>query len=148
MLKISSYVTFYGNCREALYFYEKVFAPAETQMTTFKDIMPKMGMNVPEEAGELIFRGDLIIRRDKNVFMITFCDSPSLLFSSLDQKSSNKDNISFFIQSDDKNWLLNVYNELIDGGKQNIRIRENEKGMIEGSLIDKYGICWIFGSIE
>lgn len=146
MFKLSSYITFHGNCREAALFYKDIFQPADVTITTFKEAMPKLGIDVPAEAEELVFRSELTIKREGTSFIITFCDSPSLLFMPLDQKSANVDNISLAISCDDKEWLRKVYEKLIDGGKTNIVLRENDEGDMEGSLIDKYGICWILSS--
>ena len=44
--------------------------------------------------------------------------------------------------------LVETYEKLAAGGKNNIQPRPADQGITEGSLIDKFGICWILRTIQ
>ena len=74
-------------------------------------------------------------------------DSPSILFNE-GPMGNCKDNITINVGCSTKEELLNIYNRLSEGGKNNIRPRLNNEQIFEGSLIDQFGICWILRAEE
>jgi hypothetical protein len=60
-MKINPYLTFLGNCEEAFNHYKSVFGGEFTYIGRFKDMPPQDGMEMPEEAGNLIMHVSLPI---------------------------------------------------------------------------------------
>lgn len=144
IMKISSCVTLHGNCRDAVEFYKEIFKLTEVNIQTFNDKVELFGNNIPNECKNLVYRAELKIQSDESVFSIIMCDSPSLIFlPGQVGYSSNIDNITYEITSDNKEWTEMVYNKLLDGGKTNIPLQKKLQYELFGSLIDRFGICWI-----
>lgn len=92
----------------------------------------------------MVYRAELNIQSDESVFSLVMCDSPSLIFfPGQTGYSNNIDNITYEIKSDDKEWVEMVYNKLLEGGKTNIPLQKKPQYELFGSLIDRFGICWI-----
>jgi PhnB protein len=64
------YLTFNGNCEEAVKFYQKILG-GESQILRFGDAPPNPNFQVPEEAKNLVLHAEL--RKDGHI--IRFSDS-------------------------------------------------------------------------
>lgn len=145
MIKVSSCVTFFGNCRKAIDFYTQIFELTEVKIITFSDKSELFNFDLPPKCKDLIYRAELNIKSCDSIFSIVMSDSPVLVFDSdISNNPNNRDNITFEISSNDREWIEKTYNKLLEEGKRNTPLQE-KKGEydLSGSLIDKFGICWI-----
>jgi uncharacterized glyoxalase superfamily protein PhnB len=72
-------------------------------------------------------------------------DSPVLVFDTgINGNPNNRDNISYEISSKDKEWIEKTYNKFLEEGKRNTPLqKKKDEYELSGSVIDKFGICWI-----
>lgn len=52
----------------------------------------------------------------------------------------------FIVRDSDTAYLSSAFQRLTEGAKLNRPLMPDDKGVLCGSLIDKYGICWNFYS--
>lgn len=144
-MKISSYVTFFGNCRDAVDFYKDVFELSDVKIETFEDKSNQFAFELPTKCKNLVFRAELNIKSEDSDFSIIMADSPVLVFNAdMIGNGNNKDNITFEISGKDKEWIEKTYDKLLKGGIRNTPLKNNPgSNDLSGSLIDKFGICWI-----
>lgn len=145
MIKVSSCITFFGNCRKAIDFYSQIFELTDVKILTFEDKSKLFNFELKPECRDLIYRAELNIRSCDSIFSIVMGDSPVLVFSTdLSNNPNNRDNITFEISSSDKEWIEKTYNKFLEEGKRNMPLQE-KKGeyALSGSVIDKFNICWI-----
>ena len=73
---INVYITFNGNCRQAVEFYADVFNTEKPEFMTFGDSPQNPEYPLPEEAKDLIMHTRLAIKNDVIMFSDTFPGSP------------------------------------------------------------------------
>lgn len=149
-MKISPCINFFGNCKNAIEFYNEIFEAYEIKVVTFYEKSDLFNLNLSHKAGELIYRAEIYIRNNESTFSFVMGDSPALLFDTrLNDNPNNRDNITFEIEDNDINWIEKIYYKLLESGKRNTPLKkENDDSIITGSVIDKYGICWILRCIS
>lgn len=141
-------ITMYGKCREAIEFYEESFSIEGKTILTFGDVAEQLNFGDFVQGKEnLIYQAKLFFPCKSGKFLLVMGDSPSILFDE-GPMGNCKDNITINIGCSTKEELLNIYNRLSEGGKNNIRPRLNNEQIFEGSLIDQFGICWILRAEE
>lgn len=148
-MKVSSCVTFFGNCRKAIDFYTEIFQLTEVKVLTFGDRSDSFDFDLPPKCEDLIYRAELNIKSNDSCFSMIMGDSPVLVFDTgINLNPNNRDNISYEISSKDKEWIEKTYNKFLEEGKRNTPL-EKKKGEYElsGSVIDKFGICWILNCL-
>ena len=144
-MKISSCVTFFGNCRKAMNFYSEIFEVTEVKIVTFGDKSEQFNIELTPECRDYIYRAELNIKTGDSNFSFIMSDSPVLVFNLGNNDSpNNRDNLTFDISSSDKEWIEKTYGELLKEGKRNTPLQSvNHKDDLTGSVMDKFGICWI-----
>lgn len=111
------YMYFDGNAREAIEFYSKVFEVAKSEIMTYGDIPEDFQFSIKEEEKELIMNTELMIDGTKIMF--------SDLISSMPSEPLNKgNNINFIINSDDKEYIKNLFDKLKENGIVNEELGE------------------------
>ena len=136
-------ITMYGKCREAVEFYEKSFMIVEKTILTFGDVAEQLNLSSFAQGKEnLIYQAKLFFPCKSGRFLLMMGDSPSVLFHE-GSAGSCKDNITINIGCSTKEELLDIYKRLSEGGKNNIQPRLINGQIFEGSLIDRFGVCWI-----
>lgn len=142
MVTLGTNVTFFGNCRQAIDFYRKIFEDSKIEIITFGEVKNLLGgENIVGDKTDYIYSARFELCIQDQTFYLFLCDSPSVLFSS--QISANKDNITIMMEFEDENDVIKYYDLLMENGKSNISPRKNMIGIMEGSLIDQFGVCWI-----
>ena len=141
-------ITMYGNCREAIGFYEKCFNITDKEIVTFGEVADQLNFgSVVQGKEDMIYQAKLFFPCTEGKFVLMMGDSPSILFN--DSTNGNcKDNITLNIGFSEEVELAETYEKLAVSGKNNIKPRSAGQGITEGSLIDKFGICWILRTIQ
>ena len=130
MPTINSYLTFNGNCREAMTFYRDCLE-GELTLETIAD--SPMGTRLPCAFQSLIVQATLT-RGD-----ITIIGSDMATEKGL--KKGNAIAMMLHCDSDEEARL--VYRRLSSGGKETHPLSQSHWGTLFGELVDKFGNHWL-----
>lgn len=129
--KLNPYISFKGNAREALEFYQSVFG-GKVEMTTFKEGgVPSS----PDDENQLM-HGMLVAEND-----ITLMASDVPDMSGQEYKVGTNINIS--LSGDNETELTDYFNKLADGGSVTQPLVKAPWGDTFGMVTDKFGIYWM-----
>ena len=144
MVKVSSCITYFGNCKKAIDFYIEVFDITDVKVTTFGDKSEVFSVDLPNKCKDLIYRAELSIKSNGYIFSLIMSDSPALLFDTgVNDNPNNRDNVTYEIYTNDKSWVEKTYDKFMEEGKRNIPLQKKDEYELSGSVIDKFGVCWI-----
>jgi len=131
MKEVVPFLTFDGNCREAMTFYQKCFA-AELS------IMPVSAapFDSPPEAKDLIMHASL--KKDFEILMAADIWGPGAPYY---QKGNN---FSVAIQGDSLEENEKLFTALGEGGSITMPLQDTFWGARFGMLTDRFGIQWMF----
>ena len=117
---------------------------------TFQECEDFASLDMSPDKQKYVFRAELLIGEGDNKFSMIMGDSPSLIFQSGEESNpNNRDNLTFNIECESDDSATRVYNSLLEGGNRNTPMeRKGNDNCMSGSLIDKYGICWIISGQE
>lgn len=132
-MKLETYLTFGGNCEEAMNFYKDVLGGDFTMMMRF-DEMPPDVFPVPENKKDLIMHCTLVT--DKGC---TLMASDTLELDKLTIGS----NYSISIGTPDENEGASMYENLSAGGHTIMPYENAFWGGKFGMFVDKFGIQWM-----
>ncbi|QTD41255.1 VOC family protein [Sporosarcina sp. Te-1] len=131
-MAVDIYLTFNGNCREAIEFYSEVFKTEQPQVMTFGEAPPNPEYPLPEDAKDLIMHGRLKINGSTVMFSDTFPGS----------KVMEGTNISLAIVSNDRDAIQESFEKLKQGGTVKMELQETFFSKCYGSVRDRFGIEW------
>ena len=129
-MKLITYLTFAGNCEEAMNFYKEALG-AEILLFSRMGDSP---MEIPENLKGKIMHARMQIGENELYMSDTF--DPSSL--------NQGNNVSLSIQTDDTIQLEKLFNSLSEGGKVTMPLADAFWGARFGMFIDKFGIHWMF----
>ncbi|MFP4369093.1 MAG: VOC family protein [Candidatus Kapaibacterium sp.] len=128
MNSFAVYLTFDGNCREAMDFYKSVFG-GDLNRQTFRD----GPMEIPESHKDKIMHASL-----------AFGDVRIMASDSMPgSKVIKGNNIQLSLNLDDESLQSNLFNSLSQGGKVEYELQDTFWGARFGMLTDKFGIRWM-----
>ena len=130
-MRICPYVSFNGNCEEAVAFYEKAFN-VKAEIMRYKDAPPENRYQTPEGAENLIMHAQL----DIGGAVIMLCDMPP------EYPVKIGGNVAIMAEFDTADKARAVFAALKEGGKADMEIQETFWSECFGSLTDKFGISW------
>jgi PhnB protein len=128
-MQLITYVTFGGNCEEAINFYKEALG-AEVLLINRMGDSP---MDVPAHLKDKIMHARLQI--GENVLYMSDTFDPSKLI--------NGNNISLSIQIDDTAQLDKLFDQLSAGGTVEMALKDTFWGARFGMFTDKFGIKWM-----
>ncbi len=129
MRGINTYLTFNGNCREAMKFYEKCLG-AELHIMTFADAPG----NHPKEARDRIMHA----RLSKGAAELMASDSMP------DAPAQQGNNFSVAIQCESLPEIEKLFHALSEKGQITMPLQDMFWGSRFGMLTDQFGIHWMF----
>ncbi|MEX2641174.1 MAG: VOC family protein [Balneolales bacterium] len=129
MIKLNPYLSFNGQCREAMNFYKECFG-GELTLQTFQDIMGKPGSG---EGGQRIMHS--MLENEGLVLMATDMTSPDGFLPGND--------MSIALGFDDEESIRSCYTKLLDGGQVLDELKESPWGSLFGVVKDKFGKTWM-----
>lgn len=125
------YLTFGGNCEEAMNFYAKTFGGEVVVINRYDN----PAMNAPESYRNKILHARLLI--DNEIILYSSDTFPGKVVS------GTSGDISISIMIGDKvERAQRVFDQLADGGKTGVPFGKQFWGDWHGNLEDKYGIKW------
>ncbi len=127
-MKIQSYLTFNGNCQEALNFYGELFDAKVENRITYED----KKIDVPSTYRNKLQHAEL---KGKGVNFMAYDASPDTPINSGNQ-------VHMSIDLNDKESAENVFKSLSESGIVHHEFREREWGFY-GRCTDKFGINWM-----
>ncbi|MCX6259107.1 MAG: VOC family protein [Bacteroidia bacterium] len=127
-MKLNPYLSFNGNCREAMTFYKECTG-GELILNPYDD----SPMAVPDEEKDKIMHSSLVIDG------LTLMAADSLQ----GQPVTNGNNISLSISCISKEQANEIYNKLSEGGLAIMPMETTFWGAYFGMLTDKFGINWM-----
>lgn len=130
MKTITSYLTFQGNCLEAMHFY-KACLGGELTFQTVGD--SPMAAQMPKNMKDFILHSTLSI--GNVVIMATDMTPQSGVVKG--------NNVSLMIDCDSELEIRTLYDALLAGGHSNHPLENTFWGAIFGDLTDKYGNHWL-----
>lgn len=130
MGQIITYLTFNGNCRQAMEFYHRCLG-GELYFQTLGD-SPRPE-TLPMHMSEFILHASL--KKEKLVLMGS---------DMVDEELLRGNSVSIFLDCDDEKLIRHYYQNLVIGGKATHPLDQTHWGDLFGGLTDKYGNNWLF----
>jgi PhnB protein len=128
--RLNPYITFGGNAREAMEFYQSVFG-GELDISPWGD-MPDMPGNSPE-MHDKVMHG-----------MLTVSDGATIMGADMPDSSGPKGSpISVSLSGEDEAQLRGWWEKLSDGAEITAPFEEAPWGDTFGQLNDKFGVNWM-----
>lgn len=137
-MPVDAYLTFNGNCREAVEFYAQAFETKKPQFMTFGETPPNPDYPLPEEAKDRIMHTRLTISGSNVMFSDTFPGNEVV----------NGNSITLAVVSNDIEDLKSAFNKLSEGGTVGMELQETFWSKCYGQLTDQFGIGWQFSHEE
>ena len=131
MAQLATYLTFDGNCREAMEFYKEVFG-GDLNIQTFG----QAPMESSPDAKDRIMHAHLQSGE------LTLMASDGMPGHPVTQGT----NVTLSVQSKSKEEQDNYFNKLAEGGKITMPLQDTFWGAYFGMLTDKFGIQWMFNT--
>lgn len=130
MKSVISYLTFNGNCREAMLFYKECIGGELNFQTVGESLMADQ---MPQKMSECILHSSL---SNGNVIIMATDITPEA-----GRISGN--NVSLMIDCSSEEEINSCYTNLIAGGYSKHPLENTFWGAIFGDLTDKYGNHWL-----
>lgn len=130
MTQIRSYLTFNGNCREAMCFYKECFG-GELHLQTIGQ--SPLSSQMPGKMKDTILHAEL---RNNNMILMgsDMCGETGLI---------KGNSIAMALDCSTATEAQILFKKLADGGSRNQPLQETHWGALFGSLTDKYGNNWL-----
>ncbi len=130
VLGMEVYLTFDGNCEEALNTYAKIFNGKVTIQQRFDN----PAMKAPKEYHDKVLHASL------QIGSITILASDIMPGRQLSRGSSD---VSLSLNVSSLEESKSIFEQLAEGGKVNHPFEKQFWGAWHGNLVDKYGIRWM-----
>jgi len=130
-MKISPYLSFNGNCEEAVLFYEKAFN-VKAEIVRYNDAPKENDYQVQPGTENLVMHAQFELYSET----IMFADMPP------DYPVTNGNNIAIMAEFDTAEIAKSAFDALKVGGNVTMELQETFWSKCFGSLIDKFGIIW------
>ncbi len=135
MQSLHLYLTFNGNCREAMQFYKKCLGGKLSLQTIGKTTAAE---KLPAQIKKYILQATLV--------------NENMIIMGTDLVSDNgliKGNaISMMLYCNSEKKILALYKKLSQGGRQTHPLKNNFYGALSGELTDKFGNTWLLSYAE
>jgi len=131
-MKVSPYLTFNGNCAEAIVLYEKAFG-VKAESCQYKDAPPSEGYNPPSGTENFIMHAQFCVGEG----IIMMCDTTP------DMKHSFSNGMAILVQFDDEESAKKAFDILKEGGSVGMELQQTFWDKCFGSLEDKFGVGWM-----
>ncbi|TDL34211.1 VOC family protein [Jeotgalibacillus sp. S-D1] len=133
-MPIHPYLSFNGNCREAVEFYAEVFETETQKIMTMGEIPPSPDYPLPDEAKNLVMHTQLKIDGTSVMFSDTFPGMPY----------NQGSNITLAFVNKNTDQIKSCFYKLQEGGRIDMELQESSWSRLYGQVTDKFGISWQF----
>jgi PhnB protein len=130
-MNLIPYLTFNGNCEDAMNFYKKCL---DGEIIGLQYFEAAQGMPVPESHKKKVMHSTLKFGNSTLMASDTMPDNSYAIGS----------NVSLSVDEKDFEKVQKSFNALAEGGKVTMPLQETFWGARFGMLTDKYGFRWMF----
>ena len=130
-MRICPYISFSGNCDEAVRFYEKAFN-VKAEVMRYRDASPENGYETQTGSENLVMHAQFEI----GGAVIMLCDTPP------EYPVITGGNIAVMAEFDSADEAKKTFDVLKEGGDVSMELQETFWSKCFGSLTDKFGITW------
>jgi PhnB protein len=130
-MKVTPYISFNGNCEEAVLFYKSVIG-GEAQFMRFSDLPQDAGIPISNAWKSKVMHGSLSTGGATIFFGDSWEEDPVSVGS----------NCTIHINVDSEDDVSRIVAGLAEGGTVTMPAERTFWGSNYGSLVDKYGVCW------
>jgi len=131
MSQLITYLTFGGNCREAMSFYQHCLG-GELQVFTLGD--SPFGSRLPNTFVHFVLYASL--KKDDLILLGTdMVNDDGLIIGNA---------VSIFIVCNSESEIRSYYKKFMQGGKVLCPLARGTNGSLFGNVVDRYGIQWLF----
>jgi len=127
-MKLIAYLTFPGNCEEAINHYQKIFNGTISDLSRFGDTFP-----VADDQKNRVMHARLAFEDN----MLMFSDN--MPGATVDFGNG----ISLSLALTDEGQARSIFSQLAEGGKVTMPMEKQFWGAIFGQVKDRYGINWM-----
>lgn len=135
-----AFLSFNGNCKEAMRFYERTLGGRIAIMMTGAE--SPMAAQMPPESGHRIVHARLELP-DGGVLCGNDCQPPSTDGACQSQPYEGIKGVTFSLNYDTTEEAAKIFNALADGGKVIMPMQGMFWAKSWGMLVDKYGTPWM-----
>ncbi len=134
-MQIRPYLTFKGECQEAIELYQKAFDIEAPEIMRFGDMPPNSDMEIPEYMNEWVLQATLPFGEN----FIRLSDTPQELNDAATER------ISIVVEGD-LDMVENAFKVLSEKGKIKMPLESTFFSPAYGALVDKFGVKWDFAA--
>ena len=127
---ITPYITFNGQCKEAIDFYRNIFACGEPKIMPYGDYIPEGSKIPPELLREWIMHAEMVI------------DGTNVWFADEALAVTTGDNIKLSASVKTGKEANDIFKALCDDGNITLPPTETFYSVFHGTVTDKFGINW------
>jgi PhnB protein len=127
---VEPYLSFGGNCAEAIDFYEKVFSGTDKQVMRYKDAPPIPGNVMPAEILERVMHAEMTIAGTH----FSFSDNPEAIVPG--------NNMSLMVRCTDPEDVQRYFAGLKDGGVIKMDLGPQFFARQYAWVVDRFGVHW------
>ena len=127
---ITPYITFNGQCKEAIEYYRSIFPCEEPKVLPYGNYMPESSKTPPELLREWVMHGEMVI----NGTNVWFADEALPI--------TTGDNIKLSATVKTGKEAQNIFNALSVDGKVTLPPTETFYSVFHGAVTDKFGVNW------
>ncbi len=135
---VHPYLSFCGNCREAINFYQHAFETAPPRVMTFGESPAAKDLPLTDADKKQVMHGEIVI-------------AGSRIMVSDAAKNANitpGNSISFAVTASDEEKLRRWFTALSQGGKVEMEPAETPWSKFYGIVTDKFGVRWQLSHID
>ena len=132
MEQATPYLTFFGNCEEAMEFYKNTFQAEESSLMRFSEMPPNPAFPIPDEALNLVMHAH--IKSGSLMLMASDSFEPVTIGT----------NVNLSLNFSDEATQTDLFNKLSAGGQVIMPLQDTFWGARYGQCTDKFGISWMF----
>ena len=134
-MMVKPYLMFSGNCAEAFDLYYRAFDGEVIRMERYGDMPPNPEFPVSEDKKNLVLHVELRLTNDG---FILGCDSSFI------EAGNAINTVCISVELDSEDKARKAWNLLKEKGSVRMDLGPQFFARLHGSLIDKYGITWLF----
>ena len=127
---ITPYITFNGQCKEAIDFYRGIFECEEPRIMPYGDYMPEGSKTPPELLRDWVMHGEMVI------------SGTNVWFADEALPVTNGDNIKLSVKVKTGKDANDIFTALCVDGNVILPPTETFYSIFHGAVTDKFGINW------
>ena len=140
-MKIRPYITFDGQCAEAIELYKRAFKTDTLDCQLFSDMPPIPNYTLPEEYKTRVMQATMKFGYD----FIRMSDCGYAPGFKLNEQESER--ISLVIEADAEE-VKHAFDVLAEEGRVAMPLTETFYSLCAGVVFDKFGVMWNFSAVE